>query len=178
MREFWREWVINYDFAHQRTLTTNVAVSTRQWVEGQRLRARREYFRLLAAADRVRNQAAREPGKWSFRGLAVAVIALLLINARRLVRAWQRRRLLLQPERAPSQAAGLWYQRMTRTLARLGWRKPATQAPREFVATIDDRELRRRVENFTDAYERARFGASPEAAKELPERYEELVAKE
>jgi transglutaminase-like putative cysteine protease len=177
MREFWREWIINYDFTHQRTLTTSVASNTRQWAEGQRLRVRREYFRLLAAAERVRNQAAREPGKWSFRGLAIAVIVLLLVNARRLVRAWRRRRLLRQPERAPTQAAGLWYERMTRTLARRGWPKPATQAPREFVAAIEDRELRRRVESFTDVYERARFGASADAAKELPERYEELVDK-
>ncbi len=177
MREFWREWVINYDFAHQRTLTTGAATSTRQWVDARRRWWQEQYRKLLFAADNVRDQAAREPGKWAWRSVSVATIALLLINLRRLYRVWQRRRLLRAPESAPVEAAGLWYQRMTRRLARHGWRKRATQAPREFAAGIDDAELRGRVTAFTDAYERARFGASAEAAKELPERYEEVAGK-
>ncbi len=175
MREFWREWIINYDFAHQRTLTTSFATQTRQWVEARRMAVRRQYFRLLAEADRIRNQAARQPGKWSFVAVSGAALLLLLINLRRLYRAWQRHRLVRAPERAPTVAAGLWYQRLTRWLARHGWPKLPTQAPREYLASIEDRDLRRRVASFTDSYERARFGASPDAAKELPERYAEIV---
>jgi hypothetical protein len=89
----------------------------------------------------------------------------------------RRRALMRDPGRAPATAAGLWYLRMTRTLARRGWRKRATQSPREFAQAIDDPAMRRGVQSFTETYERARFGGSAAEAEKLPEKFRELVEK-
>ena len=105
------------------------------------------------------------------------VVALLLValgNAGRLARMLRERSLRQHPERSPEQAASMWYQRMTRCLARRGVPKPTAQTPREFVRKIDDETLRIRVAQFTDAYESARFGNSPQDAQRLPELYQEV----
>jgi hypothetical protein len=88
----------------------------------------------------------------------------------------QRRRLAAHPERAPSQAAGIWYERMIRLSARLGWKKSPTQTPAEFLTSIDDGRVRESVARFTRHYESARFGESTEDAQRLPELYEEIVS--
>jgi len=41
---------------------------------------------------------------------------------------------------------------------------------------IEDPDMRKRVENFTRAYEAARFGESSEEARRLPELYEEVTS--
>jgi len=51
------------------------------------------------------------------------------------------------------------------------------QTPEEFVAKINDLQLRDGVARFTEHYERARFGNSVQDAVELPKIYEELVQK-
>ena len=92
------------------------------------------------------------------------------------IAAWMReRRLAKRPQDAPSEAAALWYARLTQKLARRGVRKTYAQTPQEFVKKIEDQPLRARVERFTNAYEAARFGESTEDAARLPELYEEVV---
>jgi len=68
----------------------------------------------------------------------------------------------------------MWYERMARYLARRGVRKSTTQTAQEFVRVIEDESLRTRVRKFTDAYESARFGNSPDDAERLPELFEEV----
>ena len=99
--------------------------------------------------------------------LVMAAILLLPIGGG-LLRAWKSRRIALHPEQAPATAAGIWYLRMTRELARRGNPKHPSQTPIEFTASISEDSLRRSVANFTERYERARFGESVEDAKELP----------
>ena len=53
MREFWREWVVNYDFAHQRTLTTQATNSGRQMIERGRRWVRQRYFALALERGRL-----------------------------------------------------------------------------------------------------------------------------
>jgi transglutaminase-like putative cysteine protease len=174
-REFWREWVINYDFSHQRTLGNTATSRARRFVDDSRRWLRTRYDEAIDRAQRIRDQAAREPAKWGGRAVLGFSVLLLLVLARPLWRAWKRRRLMLHPASAPSTAAGLWYARMTRTLAHRGWRKRASQSPQEFLRTIDDPAIRRGVESFTDTYERARFGGSATEAEKLPEKFRELV---
>jgi hypothetical protein len=64
---------------------------------------------------------------------------------------------------------------MTKTVARRGYEKSPSQTPYEFVITIDDPYLRRQVDAFTRAYERARFADSPDDASLLPQLYEEVT---
>jgi hypothetical protein len=51
------------------------------------------------------------------------------------------------------------------------------QTPGEFLISIGDREMRKRVEEFTRQYESARFGVSAEAARKLPELYREIAGR-
>ncbi len=50
------------------------------------------------------------------------------------------------------------------------------QTPAEFAAVIDEPGLRKRVAEFTRAYENARFGDSAEDAQRLLELYEEVLS--
>jgi len=174
LREFWREWVINYDFAHQMSLSNDVAVRSRQWFDGARLWMRQRYAALLERARQVKAQAERSPRRTVGMALAVIALVILLLNIGRLRRMVRVRRLVRNPASAPQAAASIWYGRMLRSLGRRGWRKLPEHTPKEFVGTIRDPKLRGPVASFTDHYERARFGNSANDAQALPEIYEEI----
>ncbi len=65
---------------------------------------------------------------------------------------------------------------MVRLLGKRGLKKSPVQTPAEFVTLVDDPNLRQSVAQFTEHYERARFGDSAGDAKRLPELYEEVNA--
>jgi len=174
LREFWREWVINYDFAHQMSLSNDVAVRSRRWFDGARLWMRQRYAALLERARHVEAQAERSPGRIVGMALGLIALVILLLNIGRLRRMVRVRRLVRDPASAPQAAASVWYGRMLRSLGRRGWRKLPEHTPKEFVGTIRDPKLRGPVASFTDHYERARFGNSAEDAQALPEIYEEI----
>ena len=176
MASFWREWVVNYDASHQRSLGEGAMQGSRSLVDGIRNWAQRHYSRMLDRARHAQQTFARSPGTWAGAGIFVCVLLLAVANFRNLVRWLVRRRLARHPEEAPSQAAALWYQRMLRWLNRKGWAKDARQTPEEFLIRIEDPDMRKRVENFTRAYEAARFGESSEEARRLPELYEEVTS--
>ena len=129
---------------------------------------------LLNRAQRVHDRILQSPGRWGLSGALFGLVLLLLGNLRRIWFAVRNRRLRAHPERAPRFAATVWYEQMTRFLARRGWRKSPVQTPQEFTAAIEDEGLRERVEKFTRHYESARFGGSAEDAQRLPELYEEI----
>ena len=174
MSEFWREWVVNYDFSHQNTLGQSVTLSGRQYLTGLRQWARRKYLDLLDVARQTRRRAQEQPQQWGMRGVLALSGLLLLLNARRLWRATRRQWLARRPASAPQAAATIWYERMTRSLARRGWPRAPSQTPEEFLVTIEDPELRRSVEAFIVRYESARFGESAEDAQRLPELFESI----
>ncbi len=174
MREFWREWVINYDFAHQMSLSNDVAVHSRRWFDGARLWVRQRYAALLERARHVEAHAEKSPGRWGGMALGVIALAILLLNLGWLRRVVRVRRLVRDPASAPRAAASIWYGRLLRSLGRRGWRKLPEHTPKEFVGTIGDPKLRGPVSAFTDHYERARFGNSADDAQVLPEIYEEI----
>lgn len=172
MGEFWREWVINYDFAHQLTLHNQIVAGWQRTANGWRFRLQRKYRELLRNVRSADFHPRRRPL------LVTALVFLLLtfgLNARRIARAWRRRRIAVRPEQAPRLAASIWYERMTRTLARRGCLKGPAQTPSEFASSIGDLELRRSVIKFTERYESARFGESSTDAEKLPEIYDEIA---
>jgi hypothetical protein len=63
---------------------------------------------------------------------------------------------------------------MLHQTAKLGWKKSPAQTPEEFASVITDEKIQHRVSDFTEHYERARFGNSAEDASRLPELYEEI----
>jgi transglutaminase-like putative cysteine protease len=174
--EFWREWVVNYDSIHQRTLEDSAGAHGRALWEGERAWLRTQYALLLARARRAQRSLLRAPSRWGF-GFGVAVMILILLaNAGRLRRGWRNRRTASWPAQAPQLAASIWYTRMTRATARRGWRKLPAQTPQEFVETIDEDSLRQCVDRFTRHYVRARFAQSTEDAERLPELYQEITS--
>lgn len=176
-REFWREWIINYDFAHQRNLSFAALAKGRHSAGTVRLWVLRQYRSLLQTAYRVQGGVRRAPLQWTVRIVVILAALLVVINGRRIWQALRRHRLARTPARAPQAAASIWYARLTRRMSRRGWRKLPSQTPEEFVASIPDAQLRPLIAEFTSHYERARFGDSPADAARLPELFEKITAR-
>jgi transglutaminase-like putative cysteine protease len=173
---FWREWVVSYDASHQYILGQSVLSGTRTSWERARMWARLRYARLMNLARKSQRGVEHSPGRWLGAGLAVTGLLLVLANIARIARMIRTRGLRAHPERSPDQAAVMWYERMARYLARRGVRKTTSQTAQEFVRVIEEGRLRTQVGKFTDAYESARFGNSPDDAVRLPELYEAVEA--
>jgi protein-glutamine gamma-glutamyltransferase len=174
MASFWREWVINYDVGHQYHLGREAARTSLEWFQSAQNWARRHHEALLTVARRTQRTFVDSPLAWGLAGAAISALLLFAVNARRLFRGFRSRRLAARPEKSPSLAATIWYERMTRMLARKGWQKSPVHTPDEFVDTIQGRAVRESVAKFTQHYESARFGGSAEDARRLPELYEEV----
>ena len=108
-------------------------------------------------------------------GMLLLLLALPFVP--RILRSFERARLLRDPGRAPKSAASFWYLRLLKRLARTGLRKTPSQTPEEFAFSIADPEMRQDVVSFTEHYERARFADSVDDAQRLPELYEEIAGK-
>jgi len=176
MASFWRDWVVNYDAGHQYSLGRDAARNSLQWFQRMGNWARRQHDSLLKAARRTEQNLSDSPRRWSVAGLVSVVVLLLAANLRRLWRTLRLRRLAARPEKAPSLAASVWYERMIRMLARKGWRKSPAHTPKEFLNCIEDEAMRESVAKFTRHYESARFGGFAEDAQRLPELFEEVAS--
>ncbi|HZR31886.1 MAG TPA: DUF3488 and transglutaminase-like domain-containing protein [Terriglobales bacterium] len=174
--QFWREWVVNYDFGHQHTLAQQSTRSGRAVWESSREWLGARYARLLELAREVQDSVRLSPGRWAGYGMGAMAALLLALNGGWLWKRLQYRRVARRPERSPHLAASIWYERLIRALSRRGWQKSPMQTPHEFATTIEDFRVRRRVTQFTDHYERARFAESAEDAKKLPELFEEVTS--
>jgi hypothetical protein len=176
VQSFWREWIINYDFTHQRTLGREANLTGRRMVESTRNWGRRSYGSLLRHARYLRSHINRHSQAWGMGVVSGVMLILLIANLPRLAQFVRCRRIASRPDRAPQTAAAIWYGRMTRAVARRGWQKALSQTPSEFVTMIEDPGLRARVQKFTSCYESARFSDSSEDAQQLPELFEEITA--
>jgi len=174
MQSFWREWVVNYDFAHQFRLAQDAGRGSRELAGKAQSWGRDQYQKLLDWARTTEDRIGDSTVKWGFRALIAAAIALFGINVPRMVRWVRRLRLARKPKSSPQLAASIWYERMLRQSARRGWGKAPGQTPAEFAAIIGDPQLRVRVVKFTQRYESARFGKSAEDVELLPMLYEEV----
>ena len=142
---------------------------TRRWI-------RHQHRTLLDLARRVHEHFAIFPERWLSGLVAFSAALITLLNLRRLIRGLRGRSLRTHPERAPREAAALWYDRMVDRLARLGWRKSPSQTPLDFVAAIQEQSLQNKVAKFTRAYESARFGRSLGDAQSLPGLFNDITA--
>jgi hypothetical protein len=176
MASFWREWVVNYDAAHQLNLGQQTAHQGHRILEHVRVWGRNHYQNMLAYARRLTRKASLAPGKWTIGVLLAMLASVVLLNARRLWRVIRDLWLAARPEKAPRMAASIWYGKMLRKVARKGWRKQEAQTPVEFANSIQDDQLKRQVAEFTRRYESARFGDSAEDSRRLPELYEKVAS--
>ena len=175
---FWREWIINYDASHQRTLGKDAAYGSRRFFDEARRWMGRKHRALLRSARRTQRQVTNFPVRWLGGLIAFAAVLIALLNLRRLVNGLRDGNLRAHPERAPRESAALWYDRMVSRMARRGWRKSPSQTPLDFVAAIQEAALQKKVGRFTRAYESARFGKSVGDAQSLPELFQEITAAE
>ncbi|MCU1298340.1 MAG: transglutaminase-like protein [Acidobacteriaceae bacterium] len=178
LQSFWHDWVVNYDLGHQLALTQSTTRSGREMFLAMQRWVRSHYESLLSAVRRSHDTVSDSPSRWGGTGVATIVLLLIAGNARRLWGMLANFRLASHPEKAPQTAATIWYERMTKLTARRGWRKSPMQTPKEFLQCIEDPEMRKRVEQFTRHYERARFADSAEDARKLPGLYEEISTSE
>ena len=175
---FWREWIINYDVSHQRTLGKDAATGSRHFFDDARRWIGQRHRAMLRAARHVHRHVSNFPMQWLGGTAAFLAVLIALLNLRRLVGGLRDRSLRAHPERAPRESAALWYDRMVSRLARLGWRKSPSQTPLDFVAAIQEAALQKKVARFTRAYESARFGKSAYDAQSLPGLFRDLSAPE
>jgi len=175
---FWREWIVNYDVSHQRSLGKTAATNTRQFFEGMREWLGRQHRALLRSARRMHRHISDFPMHWLGGAIAFATVFITLLNLRRLLRGLRNHRLRTHPANAPRESAALWYNRMVSRMARLGWRKSPSQTPLDFVVAIQEPALQKKVARFTRAYESARFGRSADDAATLPELFREITTSE
>jgi hypothetical protein len=147
---------------------------TRGLWEGARDWARQEYQSLLMWARRSQNRVENSPARWAILAAVIGLAFLIIGNLGRVIRWLHEKWLHAHPERAPEQAATMWYGRMARAVARRGVERAPGQTPQEFVRKIEDSRLREPVARFTNVYESARFGNSTTDAQRLPELFEEV----
>ncbi len=176
MSSFWREWIVSYDTSHQFTLGQAAVSGSRNIWMGSRKWARQKYASMLQWARKSQDRVEHSPARWAIAAGIFALALLLLANLGRIIRFLHEKWVSAHPERSPEQAASIWYQRMTRMVARRGVRKTMGQTAQEFVRRIEDQRLREPVARFTAVYESARFGNRPEDAQRLPELYQEVEA--
>lgn len=174
MSSFWREWIVNYDLAHQLRLTQDATHGSRAVVGHAQSWGRSEYQKMLGWARRVQDRVGASSVKWGIRAVVTIALILLIISLPRLLLLLQKIRLARSPGQAPQLAASIWYERMLRRIAKLGWTKSPAQTPEEFASIIIDDKIQQQVSVFIEHYERARFGNSAEDASRLPELYEEI----
>jgi hypothetical protein len=176
MQSFWREWVVNYDFAHQLRLTQDANRGSRAIVGKAQSWGRDQYQKILDWARRTQDRIGDSTVKWGLRTLLAVVLALLAASIPRVLHMVRRFRLARRPQQSPQIAASIWYERMLRQTAGRGWEKSPAQTPEEFATVISDPQLQKRVTSFIERYESARFGKSVEDAEQLPMLYEEIKA--
>jgi hypothetical protein len=176
MREFWNEWVINYDSSRQAALGESTVSKARVWFDRLRVYVRERYDALLVRFRKAQSHAANEPQRLGIQFVVVLAAILFAVNLRRLWRWVRSVRIARAPKSQPRLAASIWYQRVLNLLRRKGMDRRPAQTPQEFVYSLPavDPLIREKVTLFTEHYERARFGDSADDAAKLPELYEEL----
>ncbi len=166
--EFWRDWVVNYDYAHQRILTASTISSSRRASEKAWSVFAGIYPHLLEWGRALSRSITLHPRRYQAVGLALMMLAFSIPLSMQAARWMRRNALLSQPGRDPRHAATLLYEQMTRTTGGRGWRRKPNQTPSEFASVISHPALRDAVARFTMHYERARYADSAEDAILLP----------
>lgn len=174
MREFWHDWVVNYDTGRQSTLGFAAVRQSRSGFERLRDWSRALYEGSMRRAWAVRVHFQRHVNQWAMWIIAGFVVLVSLLLAPKLVLALRHFRLVRKPRLAPPSAATVWYAKLLKLLQKRGFRKLATQTPQEFLKTIPAQPVREHLASFMVHYERARFGDSADDAERLPDLYREL----
>jgi protein-glutamine gamma-glutamyltransferase len=174
MREFWHNWVVEYDSGHQTSLAISAVRQGHSSFERLRDWTNSAYDKGVAFASGLRESFQRRALRWLLLGGSIIAIVLLLVGGPAIYRSIRRVRLTRKPSLQPNAAATIWYERALKLLAKRGWRKGGSQTPQEFLNRVPSAVLRSKIETFTSHYESARFGESVADAEKLPGLYREI----
>ena len=150
----WFQYVVGYDKQEQRSLATSLQ---------NRLFDYRRALALMSAAIRKTLAANSRVIALATVGLAGAV--LLVVVAKRVRHFGWRRGLRIRPGQIAPASTVLFYEQLTKLLARRGMERDAHLTPLEFAGTLDFQPALA----ITRAYNRVRFGGQPLSATELRE---------
>lgn len=174
MREFWHDWVVNYDTRQQTSLAISAARHGRAEFEQLRDWCLSIYQRSVRRATAVGDSLLRHAEAWIWCAFAGLMLLFTFFGGPKLARTIRRLQIARKPTLEPHSAATIWYGRVLRLLWKRGIKKSGTQTPQEFLRAVPNPAVRLQVERFTTHYERARFGDSAPDAEKLPELYREL----
>jgi len=166
-REFWREWVVNYDAMHQQALSASSMHEGRQLVVRFREWAAARYRRMLDAARSLHRTATHNPERLLQPGVSLLLLVACVMLPWAAIRVYRAFR-MSSTSISPGTASAIIYLRLVRLLARCGYRRAPSQTAAELALSIREPELQAAVMRFGSAYERARFGGSAADAAELP----------
>jgi transglutaminase-like putative cysteine protease len=155
----WGEWIINYDFLHQVSLSQGVGRASRQWANGARERVTHSYDALVNRMKQWQTDAAAS--RWAPEIIGLAIAAIIGLFAGKPLTKYFRRKWTLSAAGKHSltpQRASAHYSEMLRLLARRGFTKAEWITPMEFAASIPQPELAAPVGRLTEIYQAARFG--------------------
>ncbi|HEU0122157.1 MAG TPA: DUF3488 and transglutaminase-like domain-containing protein [Bryobacteraceae bacterium] len=167
---FWQEWVMQYDLERQFRL----ASSLEQSGFGTRTRSAAGAFAGLQQAGRELGEWAKAHAIWLVSALVAGLLAWLAAPAALRHLRERRQRTRLASGQAGANDATVLYHQLLSTLETRQIRKPAWFTPMEFARKLPPSELAKRVEAFTLAYNRLRFGNDPAAAGEMLAIYDEI----
>jgi transglutaminase-like putative cysteine protease len=164
----WGEWVINYDFSHQRMLGQAVHRSSQSWTDRVRDSYRRKRDALMHGLMGLDRRIEASP--WFLPGaLILLVMVLLALRGKWMIR-YAFARWSLRARRAgnlTASLAALEYTEMLRLLEKRGWKKAASQTPLEFAAAIPSLDVSAPVARLTELYQSARFGSHPAPIEQM-----------
>ncbi len=175
-REFWREWIINYDYRRRDTLSQKTTGGSRHLLNRTLVWLKSFYKTMVSITHDAQESVATS--SWAVKTNKLSILSIVLAGflCSMVLWFWHRKKSAAKRDADPKLAASLWYRRMTMKAAQSGWNKSPSQTPQEFILTIDQPDMRAAVESFTRHYERARFAQSKEDADALPHLYEEIGA--
>ena len=172
-REFWADWIINYDFSHQNVLAEITAVSARKTITSAWHALEQESWGFIARMQNWLSRG-RQSGKYEGAPSKRTLLLLSIATTLALVGFWLRRRACRLAKLPSENVASLWLQRLIKRMARKGFVKAPAQTVTSWATSVDDELLRPKLEQFVHEYEKARFGSSQESAGRLPELYQEV----
>jgi transglutaminase-like putative cysteine protease len=160
---FWQNWVVNYDENRQYSLLASLDQIRRDWFDGRRIGAVDAWLDFKNAAR-----------AWAERHgrllVGVLVLAVAFVVAALIARPWLIRRLRARRVRSGAVRASdatVLYLRALALLRRIGFEKPPSVTPSEFVRQLPASAPGAIFTELTDAYNELRFGGRRETASRL-----------
>jgi len=159
---FWKDWVLSYNFDRQISLAQSVERGGGQFREA----GVSVWQRTQQQGEAVRDYVTNQPWVW---GLAFGVVVYLPL--RRLLGKQRQKRQLLAAHGEPARV----YLAVMSGLERKGYQRPIWMTAGEFAKAVAPFPGLTPLQEFTHAYQQARYGGNAEALRRMRELEPELA---